>query len=783
MQQYSAYALLQEFKKLSELDLISIKNEFQKDSTYVIEVLANEFKFSQDVFIENPFYQQNLLTENSFLQIIKKDQVDTQIATMGTPYAIKMNEKNFKNQDHLYKYIVRNLDTAFTIQEIRHNSYTVSVSFCEVLKSFIISSSGQTIICQDKNDIQNYERVGKVAQLFFEIYHKLNHAQQLNLAQDLIHRSLVGYRNQFNFIEWYSIMEHYGQQRILPPDIVKKFLNHYNLEPAKSIEYQVNLQMFPTICDSIYNQLIDYYHDYFQGKTIYFWKDNNYLGNCFIPSKHFELLKKMKKLLIHSKFQENQRDSNSLLQQFKLNEVEYDFYQKFLNIMFSIPNKQRNSQNFYNLSNMVFTCIYKKLDYVPQKQDQKVTLAQCLQKIPKVVVLIPVGINGMGYDEMSQIIFRMYEDVQIMSKLNQVNDNKQLYLYDKVCSLKNLKLINDQLKQLPYDVKTVALYPQCSNYYLSEKQSKFPFSSKFIMFCLLSVLDDRNKVNEIFNQLDEFENQNLNHLPTDFQISCQYMPQTKETDNVYSEIIEQDLKAAFQGNSQTNQYLIENLSQYKDFVGRVPEMHMWDQSRKIVNIIEEKAKIIISKKKQQQQMQLQVNKIMDNYYGLYIKNPNWDEIDNFIFDCLEIIIKNYPRESDVNRMYHQLKEQLFKEKNMQIYQRERHPYMLSIKQEQKYWQTQVEVAVIVVDGIIMLQPQSLGLNLLQDIPIYSNNIEVIKSGEIAEIVKKEVEKLQNKSEKEESLIKLNLELNHRNWNLYVVKWKAIKIELVESLVN
>lgn len=43
---------------------------------------------------------------------------------------------------------------------------------------------------------------------------------------------------------------------------------------------------------------------------------------------------------------------------------------------------------------------------------------------------------------------------------------------------------------------------------------------------------------------------------------------------------------------------------------------------------------------------------MDNYYGLYIKNPNWDEIDNFIFDCLEIIIKNYPRESDVNRMYH-----------------------------------------------------------------------------------------------------------------------------------
>ena len=36
------------------------------------------------------------------------------------------------------------------------------------------------------------------------------------------------------------------------------------------------------------------------------------------------------------------------------------------------------------------------------------------------------------------------------------------------------------------------------------------------MFCLLQVLDNRNQVNEIINQLKGFENKNLNHLPTDY---------------------------------------------------------------------------------------------------------------------------------------------------------------------------------------------------------------------------------------------------------------------------
>ncbi|CAD8168650.1 unnamed protein product [Paramecium pentaurelia] len=781
MQQLSAYALLQEFEKQNELEILSIRDEFQKDITYLYEVYIDQSKFKDDELLKNPFFQDNLLTENSFLQIIKKGEVDTQIGTMGTPYALTLNEKNLKNKDDLYKFIVRNLENTFTLQEIRHNSYTISVSFCESLKSFIISSSGQTIICQDKNDIYKYlelqgcERVCKVSQQFFDVYQNMDYNLQINLTKDLIHRSLVGCRNSSNFIEWYSIMEHYKSQRILSPDIVKRFLNHYNLEPAKSIQQQTNLQKFPLIFDSIYNQLIDKYHDYFRGKTIYFWKDDKYLGNCYIPSKHFLILKEIKTQVFNSKFNSLQKESNNFLQQFNLNQLEYEFYQKCLNFILSIPYNKRSNYSFMQLSNIVFNCIHKQLDYIPQKLDQQITLAQCLQSKPIIVVLIPVGINGMGYDNICQIIFKISEGVKIVSKTHEINDNNMLYLYDQICSLKKLQLINDQLKQLPYDVRTVALYPECSHYYLSKKKYRFPFSFKFIMFCLLQVLEDRDQVNQIINQLKEFENQNFNHLPSDYQISCNYMPKNKETDDLYSEIVESDFKAAF---SLTNDYLIESLSQYKDSVGYIPENHLWDQARKIINEIEEKVKVNITKKKQKY-IKSQANKIQ---YGLYIQNPNWEEIDNFIFDCLEIIVQNYPRDTKINIMYKQLKQQLFQGKNLQFYFREKQPYMLSKKLEQKQWSVQLQVAIIVIDGIIILQPQDLGLNLLQDIPIYSNNLVVTKSEKIANLVRKNVEKLQDNNTKEGTLIKQDIDMKHQSWNVFIVKWKPINIKLIENLV-
>ncbi|CAD8061710.1 unnamed protein product [Paramecium primaurelia] len=784
MQQLSAYALLQEFEKQSELEISSLRNEFQKESTYVIEVCANEQKLNNVSIFKNPFFQDHLLTENSFLQIIKQGKVDTQIATMGSPYAITLNEKNLKNQDDLYKFIVRNLDKTFTVQEIRHNSYTVSVSFCEFLKSFIISSSGQTIICEDKNDIskynqiQGYERACKVAILFFNIHSKMNYNQQINFAKDLINRSLVGCRNSSNFIEWYTIMEHYQLQRILSPNIVKNFLNYYNLEIAKSNEQQTNLINFPSIYDQIYNQIIDKYHDYYKGKTIYFWKDDKYLGNCYIPSKHFEILRQIKIYINNSKSNFYMNQPPNFLSSFNLNQQEYEFYLKCLNLMFSIPFNQRKSYNFLQLSTLVFNCVHKKLTNIPQKLDYELSLAQCLKPQTTIIVLIPVGINGMGYDEICQHIIKMCEGVKIVSKINQVNDNQILYLFDQICSLKQLKQIHNELKQLPYDIRTIALYPECTHYYLSEKQSRFPFSFKFIMFCLLSVLDQRDQVNQIIKQLKDLENQNLNHLPSDYQISCHYMPQKKEADDLYGEIVESDFKAAF---SFTNDYLIESLSQYKDYVGNIPKGYLQDQAKKIINQIEDKVKINITKKKQL--LYNKTNSKFEKQYVLYIQNPNWDDIDNFIFDGLEIILKNYPKDTYANLMYQLLNQQFFQKRNTQTYLRENQPYMLSEKSEQKERQVQVQVVVIVVDGIIILQPQDLGLNLLQDIPIYSNNIEVINSIRIAQFVKSKVEKLYDKQTKEETIFQLDLELNYKVWKVYLVKLKPIIINLVEGLVE
>ncbi|CAK69927.1 unnamed protein product (macronuclear) [Paramecium tetraurelia] len=784
MQQLSAYALLQEFEKQRDLEILSIKNEFQKVSTYILEVHANESNMNNSALLKNSFFQDHLLTENSFLQIINKGVVDTQIATMGSPLAPTLNEHNLKSQDDVYKFIVRKLDNTFIVQEIRHNSFTASVSYCDILKSFIISSSGQTIICEDRNDVSKYnqikgfERACKVAISFFDAYHKMNHNQQINFANDLIHRSLVGCRNKQNIIEWYSIMEHYNSQRMLPPYVVNNFLNHYNLETAKSYEQQTTLKNFPQIYDSIYNELIDQYHDYFKGKTIYFWKDDKYLGNCYIPSKHFEVLRQIKIYVNNQNSNFFEDNPPKFLSQYNLNQQEYKFYFKCIKLMFSIPFNARVDYSFINLSTTVFNCVHKRITRIPKRQDYQYTLAQCLQTKTTIAVLIPVGINGMGYGKICQTIMATYEGVKIVSKIDQVNDNHQLYLFDQVCSLKQLKQTHDSLKKLPYEIRSIALYPECSHGYLSENQFRFPFSFKFIMFCLLSVLDHRDQVNQIIKQLKEFENQRLKNLPSDYQIGCHYIPESKETNDLYSEIVEQDFKAAFSFN---NEQLIESLSLYKDSVGNISQTHFLDQARNIINVVEEKVQICLTRKPQQ--LQNKTNKKYNREYGLFIQNPNWDDIDNFILDGLEIILKQYPKDSNVNLMYQQLETQLFKKSNLQTYFKENNPYMLSRKTDKKHWHAQVEVVVIVVDGIVILYPEDLGLNQIQDIPIYSSKIEVTKSNRIAKLVKRDVEKLYDKKIKEETFSELEIKIDYSMWKVFLVKLKPIKINLVEDLVD
>lgn len=38
-----------------------------------------------------------------------------------------------------------------------------------------------------------------------------------------------------NKIEWFALMEHYGEQRLLPPKVVSEFLDYYKLNKAESL--------------------------------------------------------------------------------------------------------------------------------------------------------------------------------------------------------------------------------------------------------------------------------------------------------------------------------------------------------------------------------------------------------------------------------------------------------------------------------------------------------------------------------------------------------------------
>lgn len=91
---------------------------------------------------------------------------------------------------------------------------------------------------------------------------------------------------------------------------------------------------------------------------------------------------------------------------------------------------------------------------------------------------------------------------------------------------------------MPYSIKTIALQPECTHEYLIKGKYRFPFSFKFIMFCLLQVLEDNNAVKELILQLKQFEEKSLQNLGTDITIKCRYMPSQREKDDLYSEIVE-----------------------------------------------------------------------------------------------------------------------------------------------------------------------------------------------------------------------------------------------------
>ncbi|CAD8176100.1 unnamed protein product [Paramecium octaurelia] len=770
MSQLSAYNLLEEFSKQNEVEILSYKVNFLQNIN-VLEIDPVFSNFTQKRVLDNSFLSKHLHTCNSFIQTVQNQYVQTAIATMGVPFAPELNEINLKNEDQVYNFITENLKDSFTIYEIQHNSNTICISFCPELDSFCIASGTQTIVCYNHKDIDLYqepmhERPRQAAYQFFSLFNRMPIKQQNNFIQDLKNRSLIGSYNLKKQIEWFAIVEHYSNQRMIDPITVKNFLNHYKLVAAKvqftsytSIKLQQHFYQ-------IYNQPIEQFHIYYKGKTLYFWRENTFLGCCFIPYRQYSILNQFKSILFNKEKQTNKDEPYKYLIQFNLNDQDFEFYKTYTDLMLKNPETIKDRNHFSQLSFQILKSIQQNVYYQQQQQNNIFT--------PTIIVVIPVGISGIGYEKLCSFILKAGQRVQIISKPDYINDKNQLYFYEKVCNPKELEQINKQFKSLPYALKTIALLPECNfPYHQKNSQFKFPFSFNFIMFCLLSVLDDKNAVRQVINQLKEFQNYKLTNFQTDHKVYCRFMPESKETDDLYSELVEQDFYTALK--SEDDQ-LIESLSQYKETHRNIEDNFLKEQSKRVIAAIEENSQMMLRKS-----VQFQLEKNDSLQYGLFIENPDWIAIDNFIKSCLEIIVQDYPNDTGINRMYYQYDIQ-FRPQNA-VFMKMSQPYMKTKQLYEKTIEAKVSIAVIIVDGIVMLHPQELGLDVLQDIPIYSHNIDSLKSNKISEQLRIEVRKMQKQNVAEGQVYKKQIEFNRKTWITYMVKYKPINIKLVGRQIN
>ncbi|CAD8083747.1 unnamed protein product [Paramecium sonneborni] len=773
----SAYNLLEEFSKHNEVEILSYKVNFLKNVT-ILEIDPVKNNFSQNAVLENKFLSKHLCTCNSFIQITKKQSIQTEIATMGVPYSPELNEIDFKNQDQVFKIITKNFKDSFTIQDVQHKSYTISISYCNQLDSFCISYGTQTIICYDEKDIDLFqepmhERPRQAAFQFFNLFNKMSKKMKNNFIEDLINRSLIGCYNYKKQIQWFAIVEHYSEQRMVDPNTVRNFLNHYSLEGTQTNLIQSSQIQLQKHFSQIYNQLIEQYHPYYQGKTLYFWKENTFLGCCFLPFRQYSILDKFRNILQNKEKNFKKQEPYQYLSEFNLNDQDLEFYKKYTDMMLQIPAETLKIKNqFGQLSTQAFNSIRDDLDYISKKEDKLLPLSQCIQQI--IIVVIPIGISGMGYEKLCSLIQKTGQRVQIIRIVDQINEKNQLYFYEKVCNLKELEQINKQFKSLELNIKTIALIPECNLVYNPKhKQCSFPFSFNFIMFCLMSVLDDKQKVIEVINQLKEFNNQKLNNFPTDYKIYCRFMPESKEQNDLYSELVEQDFMAALKSQ---NDQLIESLSQYKQSQKNFEENNLKKESKRVIADIEEKSQIVLRKS-----VKFQIEKDQHLKFGLFIEKPDWDTINNFVKSCLEIIVQEYPDDRGINRMYHEYEKQ-FRNQNA-VFMKIDQPYMQTRQLYDKVMDAQVQIGVIIVDGIVMLQPQKQGLDLLQDIPIYTHNIDSLKSNKVFEQVKIEIRKMQKQNVEEKTIKKKQINFNSKSWDAYIVKFRPFNIKLVEKQIN
>lgn len=104
-----------------------------------------------------------------------------------------------------------------------------------------------------------------------------------------------------------------------------------------------------------------------RGTTLYLWSDKQYLGNYYIPHKHYEILDDFKQMI-----KERRQVPSNFLAKYQLSQYEIDFYWKYFGEFISF-----NSDLPITFSTLTSNTFNRMLLNIrrPQKLDHRYSLS------------------------------------------------------------------------------------------------------------------------------------------------------------------------------------------------------------------------------------------------------------------------------------------------------------------------------------------------------------------------------------------------------------------------
>ncbi|CAD8078842.1 unnamed protein product [Paramecium sonneborni] len=761
--QLSAYDQLEQFFQRSDIKI----DEYQS-------------AFSNQIVL---FACSNLDQNKTFIQF-QMNPIQTEIATVNIPNARIFPFKDLQSQEIVQKF-QQNSD--IILYSFMHSYDTISVSYLEFCELFAITYNGYTIIIGNDQDVNkwnppNKERFFEVVYTFFGILSRLNRALQ-NFKKDLINRSLIGMFN-YKSIQWLGIVEHYGSEKLLQPDIVKNFLQKYNLEFVFVKCYQgVNLNSIQQIYQEIRNQLIFDFNDMNIGSTLYFWSSKQFLGSYFIPHKHYEILDTVKKMFKERKFINQQQSPYSFLSDYDLNSSEIEFYKKYIN---RILRDNSSGYTFSTLTSIIFNAILIGQENQHNKFEQRYPLSFCMK--PTSIVIIPLGFNisGLGFDNLFQSLQQIFSFVKKIKSVNQITNTRQIYYFDQCFCFDQCQNLINHLNKIK-NLKIVGLLHQNNQQsYKLQSGESLPFSFDYISYSLIESSKTYDNFENSINILLSYLDQDIKQLPLNELLQISIIPEDQKQGKIKILCQEQDIyEIIYNKNLNIEQMrnhflqLRQNNSSVNDqnFQVQVQNQYFYKQSLKLIADIEAQLRIFLQNPKtsrsyviitnQYNQQQCEKQKSSE----CIITNQSWKEIEDYVLDSLELIKEIYRQNEIISQTFKILDSQ-FLHAGQVVYKSNKIPFKVL---NNKISSVKMQIFVIVLNAMIIILPQD--LQLFSGITIYTKQLEASCMDDILKILKENIEKLQQENIEERSVVNQQFNFNNQDWNAYIVKYSSAEINL------